>query len=186
MAKQSWRSLFQRSAPVRHWHEDRGLFATLGEEGTAATTTAYLVIDLSDVTNFKHGETGAIIVEWIDFEADVMSGTFNAHFGVLTELDADNGTVKFFHQIRMEKATNHSVPFKPPGGINLLVESGVPSYLVSNQELAGNALFQTDVYLPSIFGGSKIPAVGDLILLMEEETDGLCNFSTTVGYHTIP
>ena len=171
MAKINWRGLLQKAYPHKSWTQDKGLYVTLGEEGTIGTPTAYMLVDLSDITNFKHASIGAIVVDWVDFQADIMSGTWNAHFGVVTELDGSNGTVEFFHAIQMEKATNHNVERTPPGGVNLKVVGGVPAYLLTNHKLEGDTLIQNDVYLVSP-AGSAIPAVGDLVLYMEEETAG--------------
>ncbi len=185
--KHLFHSLFQIARPVKEWNQDKSLIVALGDPEAAATTTAYILVDLSDTTRFKHNskETEAIVVDWIDFEADIIGGTYNASFGVVTEVDGSNGSVKFFHTVKMQKATNHSVHFEPKAGVNLKIASGVPEYLVSNHEQSGHDLYQTDVYLTTP-AGSALPAAGDLVLLMEEITAGTINFTTSVGYHTEP
>ena len=67
--------------------------AVLGAEAVAAST-AYVLVDLSDTTNFPHANTRAIVLHDLYLTGEKAStGIYDIWVGVVTEVDATNGSV---------------------------------------------------------------------------------------------
>ncbi len=143
--------------------------ATLGAEAVAAST-AYVLVDLSDDTNFPHAstETNWLNLLGLTMHAEKASdGVYDVWVGVITEVDATNGTAQWFHCFHLEavgNATDSTDRFAQvvdftlgggnPDGINCKITSGTSVYLVSNQEQAGHTNWQTDTGLASPVGAA--------------------------------
>jgi hypothetical protein len=174
----------------------------LGAEAVAAST-AYVLVDLSDTTNFPHADTNWLNLLGLHLNAELQSdGVFDIWVGVIYEVDAENGSAEWLHCFHLEAADNatdstghreQSVDFTlgggNPDGINCQVNSGGTGlvYFVSNQEQAGNANWQTDTGLASPVGAAAgatgKPGAGDIVIWAEEVADaGTLDFSLTAIY----
>ena len=177
--------------------------ASFGAEAVAATT-AYVCIDLSDTTNYPHAFTNELHLLGMILSVNTASdGIFDFWFGVVTEVDASNGSVDFFDVIHCEARDNatddtgsiqlmrdYTLGGFNPDGVNLLIESEASTMLVCGQTHSGNAAWQTDTGLASPAGAAAgdtgKPGAGDLVLYLEEATDsGTIDFSATFFYHAI-
>jgi len=171
--------------------------AHLNVEGVAASTM-YMLVDLSNTTNFPHVGTTEIHVLGIQASIEQKSdGAFDVYFGVVTELDATNGSAKFFYAIHSEGVQNPTdssggqhieVDFtlggNNPNGIVCAVVSGATTRFVSNNVLSSSVLIQNDTALTNPIGTAN-PAVGDLVMYLEEVTDGgTLDCGVTVIYET--
>lgn len=160
-------------------------FAILAKSALAADE-AFVLVDLSDTTNFKHVQTGLIRVFSITISGEkTNAGSHILYLGVITEVDATDGTAVWFGYLETAvQATDrffHQWLF--PTGFSLEVNAGVLANLVSNALLA-DTTWQTDVLLDSPAGNTTSPpGAGDLVARLDR-TGGSISFYITVEYTT--
>lgn len=143
--------------------------------------TAYMIVDLSDTTNWPHTKTGYITIEYLILEVDPDSSyAGEVKLGFLSNVDVDNGD---FHQIIDIDMARQSA---------LLVETiDFGSHGMDLEKAhwfgpttADSTLFQTDTSLKGPDGNTSYPAGdGDLVLIIER-TAGAVDVSLTIGYET--
>ena len=152
------------------------------DTGSVAAQTAFMIVDISDNTNWPHTETGHIHLEWIIVEADPDTAFLGEiKLGFLSAVDATNGDFNQFLDIDMAKQSNLIVETLDFGshGIDL-----VPEYWFG-PTIANSTLFQTDVNLYGPDAATSYPSGdGDLILLVERSA-GTVSVSISIGYETI-
>lgn len=154
----------------------------LDAQAIAAASTAFMLIDLSDKTNWPHAYTGHIVIEYIIIEVDPADNYLGEiKFGFLSNVDAANGD---FHQvIDIDMARKSS----------LLVETidfGSHGLDLRTNHWFGpttsdSALFQTagaDIVGPD--SNSFPSGDGDLVMIVEVAAQSV-DVSVTVGYETI-
>ena len=183
------------------------LLAVVGAEGVAAST-AYVLVDLSDTTNYRHKDTNAIHLLGLNLHAEKASdGVYDVWVGVISEVDATNGTAIWLHCWHLEAVGNPTdstdrfagvVDFTfggaNPDGVNLEVNASTAGseklrYVVSNLTQASNTNWQTDTGLASpvgAAGGSTgKPGAGDLVVWVEEVSgEGTIDFVISALYQT--
>jgi len=170
--------------------------ANLGAEAVAESTP-YVLVDLSDVTNFPHTKTQELHLLGLILEAEKASdGAFDIWVGVVTENDAANGSVQWVHVFHLESVINPTdstdrsraeADFTAgglnPDGINCTVVSGAMPFFVGNQTQADNVNWQNDENRASPAGSTTKPAVGDVAVWVEEVAGtGTIDFSLTALY----
>lgn len=138
-------------------------------------STAAIVIDLSDTSNFPHKNTSHLRVIAADVLIDqVAAGTSTVKLGVLTSVNASSGTVNWFHTVSNAlnvSNTNKNVSrYWTPAEIDLSVEgvNSTPKFLSLDKTritpVEGRPLlWQNDIPLRTPTGGSAAPAKGDLV-----------------------
>jgi len=169
-----------------------------------AATTGYVLVDLSDTTNYPHSATTEIYLLGLGIVAEKASdGDFNITVGVVIENDATNGSMKGvaeFDLSHLDNSTDSTDRFVFPfvdftlgganqEGINLNVTSGALTRAVSNVTDADNTIWQNDTGLASPVGAAAgatgKPGVGDLVLLATENAGtGTLDFAITALYST--
>lgn len=172
--------------------------ALLGVEAVAASTP-YVLVDLSDTTSFPHEETGEIHLLGLNLECEkATDGVFDIWVGVLTENDATNGSVTWIKTFHLETSGNPTdssdryhadIDFtlggRNPQGANLLVSGGATPHIISNLSQADNVNWQNDENRISPAGSTTKPGVGDLVVWVEEVTNGgTIDFALTAIYET--
>ena len=175
----------------------------LGAEGVAITT-AYVLVDLTDATNYPHTETGYINLLGLKLNAEkAANGDYDIWVGVITEVDDDNGSANWLHAFHLHHQGNPTddtdrfvseIDFTlggaNPDGLRCEINSsGAQVGFVGNQSESGNIRWQTDVGLASPVGAAAgatgKPGAGDLVVLVEEVADvGTLDFSLTAIYET--
>ena len=155
--------------------------ATLAQSGVTATTTPYLLIDLSDTTNYMHAATNAILLLGLSISGVATAGTFRVDIGVIVELDATDGTARFLRSIVFPTAVNVDRLINFDEGIDLGVTSGVLDNIVTNSADANSVNWQTDVTIAGP-GGNAAPGVGDLVVLVTETAAGSLDFEIEALY----
>lgn len=177
--------------------------AVLGAEAVSAST-GYVLVDLSDTTNFPHGRTSGLRLLGVFLTTEKAGdGAFDIWLGVVTENDATDGSVAWVRCYHLEAVDNptdstdrrafvedFTLGGANPDGINLLVSSGATPHLVSNQSQANNAGWQNDVGLASPVGAAGgatgKPAAGDLVVWVEEVSGtGTLDFCLTALYGAV-
>lgn len=170
---------------------------TLGAEALAADTP-YVLVDLSDTTNFPHDEANWINVLGLIFCAEKHSDCQSDFWvGVLTENNGTDGTAQWFHCFHFEHVANSTdatdrmhevVDFTlgggNPDGLRCEVSSGATPYLASNQTQADNANWINSTNRASPVGTSTKPGAGDIVVYAEEVNGGTVDFILTCVYET--
>lgn len=152
------------------------------DTGSVGAQTAFMLIDLSDTTNWKHTNTDHIIIRHLLIEVDPDSTYLGEiKVGFLDNVDATNGE---FHQIidfDMAKKSDLAIEdLVFSGGFHCQAATHFGPHVTST-------LFQTDVDL----GGPDDPSTitypsgdGDLVLLVERSA-GAVDVSITIIYETV-
>ena len=153
------------------------------DTGSVATQTAFMLIDLSDTTNWPHTNTSHINLEYIVIEADP-DATYlgEIKIGFLSSVDATDGDFNQIIDLDMAKKSDLVIENLNFGSHGFHLE--VASHF--GPIIANSTLFQTDVNL----GGPDDPATGtypsgagDLVMLVERSA-GAVDVSITLGYET--
>ena len=168
----------------------------LGAEAVAASTP-YVLVDLSDTTNFPHGLTTELHLLGLILEAEKAGdGVYDIWIGVVTENDATDGSVDWVHVFHLEHVANATdstdraaqvVDFTlgggNPQGINCNVTGGAMTKFAGNQSQASNGNWQNDTNRASPVGSTTKPGVGDLVAWVEEVSgSGTLDFSLSAVY----
>ena len=172
----------------------------LGAEAVAAST-AYVLVDLSDTTNFPHHDTNWLNLLGLSLHAEKASdGVYDVWVGAIYEVDASNGSAQWLHCFHLEAVGNPTdstdrfaqvVDFTlgggNPDGINCKVTGGALVHLTTGQSQAGNTNWQTDTGLLSpagaAAGATGKPGAGDIVAWIEETAgSGTCDWSITLVY----
>ena len=149
------------------------------------TTTAYMLIDLSDTTNWKHTNTGGIVIEYIILEVDPGT-TFSGQvkLGYLSNVDATNGDVTTIFNVDMRRSASLLVENLNFGSHGLRCSSNTHFGPTESD----STLFQTDVNLEGPDGNSSYPSGdGDVVMIISGANtgNGAVNVSVTIGYETV-
>lgn len=161
-----------------------------GPTGVGITvTTRFLMIDLSDNTNWPHSATDKIILMGIRYNVMVRTAS-KAWVVALTLVKENDGTdgsvdvIDGFFTILNSIPTSENV-WMPPGlDLNLLDDDTVEN-AVTNFSIDNNAVYKNDATFDSPAGGSKTISPGDLLLeCTEAEDEGTLVGTVSVLYRT--
>lgn len=166
------------------------------EQPDLAATERFILVDLSDVANFPHTETGKIRLYRLDIDIErgenAASGEFIVYIGVVLEVDATDGSTRWILALHEEVddqstddiAKRHYV-FKWDEGLDLEISAGALVWGISNVGDTDDVGWQTDVALDSPAGAANFPGAGDLVMLVDETGGtGSLSICVTVQYIT--
>ncbi len=154
------------------------------DTGSVDAQIAFMLIDISDTTNWPHSLTGHVNIEYLILEVDP-DATYlgEIKLGSLSNVDATNGDFNQVLDIDMAKKSDLLVEIIDFGSHGLHCEASSHFGPI----IANSTLFQTDVDL----GGPDDPATitypsgdGDLVMLVERSA-GATDVSITLGYETV-
>ena len=154
------------------------------DTGSVNILTAFMLIDLSDTTNWTHSETGHINLEYILLEVDPDSAYLGeVKIGFLSNVNATNGD--FNQIIDMDMAKKSELVIEPFNFGSHGFDCETNHHF--GPVITDSTLFQTDVDL----GGPDDPSTitypsgdGDLVLLVERSA-GTVDVSITIGYESV-
>lgn len=163
----------------------------------ASANTPYVLVDLSDSSNFPHSNTTSIRLKKLLLDAEITGdGDFNLHVGVVKENDGTDGSVDWLHTFHMEHVGNadddtehrqETIDFcagGDPAGLNLVVSGGALTYVLTGDTQASNVNWQNDVARTSPAGTSN-PGTGDLVAWLEwTNASGGISFTLSAVYTT--
>lgn len=166
-----------------------------------AASTGYVLVDLSDTTNYPHEVTGHIEVLGFSLSAEKAGdGVYDFWFGVITEVDASNGSADWFKLVhfqtnlnftdstdRLDVEADFTLGGSNPNGINCLVVAEALPHMITNVTQNGNSTWQNDTGLGSpagaAAGATGKPGAGDIVLWVEEVSgSGTVDFCITLFY----
>jgi hypothetical protein len=147
--------------------------------------TGYVLIDLSDSTNFPHSETGRVRLYSLTISGSLAgaagAGKGYLYFGVVTEVDGSNGSVDWFYVLDLQvydNADDDSIRIDTQkhwwGGLDLEVDVTAESSdnLITATTDTGDTVWQTDVSLTSPYDADSPPGQGDVVVFWDETEDG--------------
>ncbi len=146
-----------------------------------STETAFMIVDLSDTTNWPHTNTGHIDILYFLITIDP-DATYagDVELGFLTNVDGDNGDFNGIYEIHLDKKTG-------PLAINAVFPFAAASMETDHYfgpVTTNNTLFQTDVDLAGPDGNTSYPSGnGDLVMIVGQ-TAGAVSVGLTLGYLT--
>jgi len=144
-------------------------------------STAAIIVDLSDSTNWPHVQTGEVSVSAIRVSVfQSAASTATIKIGVVTENDSSNGSATYFFVLNVDAAVavlTNSVDYEPSQVRAYVNGSGETPYLLSNDTDSGSTVYQNDVPLPTAFGTDANTAAGDVVLFFQGDDAA----STTVN-----
>ena len=151
---------------------------------TSSTLIAYMLVDLSDTTNWKHSNTGEIIIEYIMLEVDPDTNfAGEVKIGYLTNVDGTDGDFNQILDIDMRRKANLFAEVIDFGSHGLhCADSSHFGPIIAN-----STLFQTDVNLggPDDYTTLAYPSGdGDLVMIVDGDGTNTVNVSITIGYET--
>lgn len=150
---------------------------------SVAADQAFMLIDLSDTTNWAHSLTGHINLEYIIIESDPDASYLGEiKIGFLSNVDGTNGDFHQLLDIDQARSSELLVEVIDFGSHGLDCEEDHHFGPID----AGSLLFQTDVDLVGPPGGAAAypSGDGDLILLIERSA-GTVDVSVTLGYEAV-
>lgn len=169
---------------VQHAHPDTGAIH-FHVDGLTAGTTRYILIDLSDTTNYPHVNTGYVHIDWIEAQVDSNNtGAYKINLGFLKNVDADNGDRQIVkHWSGSRTAGNQLLIFEQmlPAGWRMREENHTTSEISVD-----DVNYQTDVDLPSTTspGAANTPSGDGDIVLEVVVTAGEIDVAFDIGYHS--
>lgn len=147
-----------------------------------ATTTGYMLIDLSDTTNWPHTNTGSIGLDFVSVVIN-SSKTFagDIELGFLSSVDATNGDFNIIHTWHSDQTGTNET-----GNIFGTIQFNQFRCIATNwfgPTTSDDTTWQTDVNIVRPDGGNSFSGNGDLVLKVNR-TAGNVDVGITVGYHT--
>lgn len=146
-----------------------------------SSTEGFMLIDLSDTTNWPHTDTGHIDIIWITLNINPGSSfAGDVQLGFLTNVDGTNGDfniIKTWHLERqaaeIAKGLDYSWSHIP-----------LTTEMWFGPTTANDATWQTDTNLQGPDGNSSYPSGnGDLVMKITL-TAGAVDVGISIGYHT--
>jgi len=142
----------------------------------------FMLIDLSDTTNWPHTNTGHIDILFFIVSTDPASNfAGDIELGFLSNVDATNGDLNELFEIHLEKQSDPSTFGFNYGAFGTALETAHFFGPIT----ANDTTWQTDVNIQGPDGNTSFPSgAGDLVMLVTR-TAGDISVSITVGYRTI-
>jgi hypothetical protein len=165
---------------------NRGLIGAPAVQGTfdgINTTTGFMLVDLSDTTNWDHNATGHINVHALDIDIDATSAiSADVYWGYLSSTNSTDATVNVIKHIPItqERARIDVHSNWYPGSINCLAGKHFGQTLTSRTE------FNTGASLLGPSGATSHPGGDGDLVAIAIVTAGTMDISQTLVYHTEP
>lgn len=168
---------------VQHAHPNNGWVHFVS--GTLTASQDFILIDISDTTNYPHTDTNYIHLESMRIHTDPTSNAnYTIKIGFLKNVDATNGDFYNLVEIDGEKTAgqiqNHNLRFYPNG-------PKCSSDFVALNPTLNDTAFQTDVNLASTLDQTtaNVPSGnGDLVVRYTHTAGTSVSFGVSLSYHT--
>jgi hypothetical protein len=163
-----------------------------------SSSTNIVLMDLSDITNYKHKYTGNFVISDISLNVERMNtSTGTVKIGVMNFVNASTGSVTYFYEKQLYQVSDSTEIINihenyspslirckvvPSSTVNT---NGSTPYIASNNSTSGSTVFQSDVRLLNSLETNIFPNVGDIILTVDKgSAGGVLNVSVTAHYHS--
>jgi len=157
-------------------------FSVSGDFSAIALTTGFMLVDLSDTTNWPHTNTGHIVIDYIILEAEPTT-TFRGsiELGYLKNVDGTDGDfveINGFDFTQKSDVLLEAIDFGSHG-LHCIDAHHFGLTTVNS------TIFQTDVDIEGVDGNTSYSSgAGDLVLLVTR-TAGTVDVEVTIGYETV-
>ena len=151
------------------------------DTGEVSTQTAFMLIDISDTTNWAHTETDHVIIRSIVNQIDPdYTYLGEVDVGFLSDVDATNGDLNHIIDITVRKKSDLIIQnLEFTGGFHCQASTHFGPKTINS------TLFQTDVNLAGPDGNTSFPSNnGDLVMIVDRDA-GAVNVSVTIIYETV-
>jgi len=148
-------------------------------DADVSSTTAFMLVDLSDTTNWPHSKTGHLDMAYLIINADPATNfAGDIELGFLSDVDAENGDFHGIMEFHLDKKTE---PFT--FGINFgAFGMDLETEHWFGPTTADSTLFQTDVNLEGPDGNTSFPSGnGDLVCIVTVSATSVA-VGLTIGY----
>ncbi len=169
---------------VQNCHPDSSAMHFHIEDQTASSTS-FILIDISDTTNYGHSNTSFIHIEWVQAQVDAsITGNYELSIAFLEDVDVTSGNRYIIkHWSGTQQAGNQLLIFENmfPSGWKMRAINNA-THLIS----LNNTDYQTDVNLATTLDPSSAdtpPGAKDVIMFLEV-TAGTINVAIDIGYHS--
>jgi hypothetical protein len=174
-----------RGDVVQHSHVDSTYVHFDTEFAAGAVTQDFIIIDLSDTTNYAHSNTGYIHIEELHLYAyGASSSTFTAQIGFLENVDGTDGDFYELMHLYGDKTSGQTYNFERkfyPNGPRCQ-----SAYVTTSDNSANDTAFQTDVNLASTLDPSTADTPsgdGDIVMRIVSTTGDFA-VELNLSYHT--
>ena len=151
------------------------------DTGSVDSQKAFMLIDISDTTNWQHTNTDHVIIRSIVIQIDPDSTYLGEiDIGFLSSVDATNGDFNHIIDITVRKKSDLIIQdLEFTGGFHCQASTHF------GPKTANSTLFQTDVNLFGPDGATSYPSgAADLVMVVERDA-GAVNVSVTIIYETV-
>lgn len=160
-------------------------------------TTSYILIDLSDTTNWPHKDKGEIHITSIYSDIDkAAASTSSVRMGVINMVSPSTGSITWFNGIRSgNNVSNTDILFQydqTDYGLNLKINknatqgiNGTTPYLLSTEKTNGSSAINLSTGMPTIQSGYALPGVGDVIIEFAKAGTAI-TYNLLIKYYTQP
>ena len=147
-----------------------------------SATAGFMLVDLSDTTNWPHTATGHIDILFFIVATDPSSNfAGDIEVGVLSSVDATDGDLHEVFELHLEKQSDSAALAFNYGAFGTALETAHFFGPIT----ANDTTWQTDVDLQGPSGATSFPSgAGDLVMKIVQ-TAGDISVSITVGYRTL-
>ena len=144
-------------------------------------TTGYMLVDLSDITNWPHTPTGHIDLLYLAVDIDP-DATFqgDVRIGFLSNVDATNGDFHVILDFHLDKKAEPIETFLNFGSFEMTLDTDH----FFGPVVANDTTWQTDVSLRGPDGNTSFPAGDGDMVCKVTRTAGEVSLGITVGYET--
>jgi len=147
-----------------------------------AVTTGFMLIDLSDTTNWPHTDTGHIDILFMIMSTDPTTNfAGDVELGFLTNVDATNGDLNEVFEMHLEKQSDAQVFSINYAAFGVALETDHFFGPITTND----TLWQTDVNLQGPDGNTSFPSGNGDLVMRVSRTAGDISVSITIGYRTI-
>jgi len=146
--------------------------------------TAFMLVDISDTTNWKHTNTDHVIIKYVLLAVDPDTNyRGEIQIGFLSNVDATNGDFNLIFDLDLAQKSDLTIISMPFTGNGFHTQLGTHFGPIT----ANSTLFQTDLNLGGPDDSSTITypsGDGDLVVLVKR-TAGTTDAAVTIIYETV-
>jgi len=152
---------------------------------TDSALVAYMLVDLSNTSAWKHTDTGKIIIDYIIIQVDPTTSFLGEiKVGFLENVDGTDGDLCQLIDVDMKRKADIFSEVIEFGshGMHCKSDSHFGPCVLNNAGLSSG----TNLGGPDAFGTPTYPCGdGDLVLLIEGDGTNFVDVSLTIGYETV-
>lgn len=168
---------------VQHAHPGNGWVHF--DTGTISASQDYILLDISDTTNYPHSSGSYVHLEFVRIHTDASSNAdYYIQVGFLNNVDATDGDFYVLFDVHGDniigRSVDHEMTFYPNGPRASL------EFLATGEKSLNDVAFQTDVNLASTLDATtaNVPSgSGDLVVRVIVNA-GSVDTSVELSYHT--